>query len=376
MPMFRIVLLDYMENTIGEITQSISEENAGSISVNYGQGVRRSCSFTLNDPNGYYAKHITELFGFNTKYKLFVGLKDTFTEDVYWFSQGIFYSINPTSSRGFVTVDGVDKFGMLTGETGYSNLAATHLITAETNAYSAIKDILMIETGNGRVIDPISPILDPIYADYPLPYDIQKDPNATYGDIIIEIANVLGCDVFYDTNGRLNITNGTLDFTYEAKSPIWSFTDVLPEYMNSEISLNTVDAVNVVVVSSNNLDNNLIYTSTVRNDNPASPVSIDKIGFKYFYEESSSISTQSEADDYANLLLRKLSIIAASISFESTLLPHLDANNVVSVDDSYYSYVQQRFIIGSIDIPLDASGTMQIKASNIVGLPYYDLRNG
>ena len=46
-PKFKIELLDLYENTIGEITKDISADNSGSISINYQQGVRRSCSFTL-----------------------------------------------------------------------------------------------------------------------------------------------------------------------------------------------------------------------------------------------------------------------------------------------------------------------------------------
>lgn len=43
-------LLDHYENTIGEITSSISSVN-GSINIKYNQGVRRTCDLTINDYN-------------------------------------------------------------------------------------------------------------------------------------------------------------------------------------------------------------------------------------------------------------------------------------------------------------------------------------
>ena len=130
-PKFKIELLDLYENTIGEITKDINANNSGSISINYQQGVRRSCSFTLSDTFGKYRPMSNNnIFGFNTKFKIYVGLEDIQTGETYWFSQGIFYTTNPTSSHAnsnkTVTVNGVDKFGIFTSDTGYNQLEGTY----------------------------------------------------------------------------------------------------------------------------------------------------------------------------------------------------------------------------------------------------------
>lgn len=380
-PKFKIELLDLYENTIGEITKDISADNSGSISINYQQGVRRSCSFTLSDTFGKYRPMSNDnIFGFNTKFKIYVGLENIQTGETYWFSQGIFYTTNPTSSHAnsnkTVTVNGVDKFGIFTSDTGYNQLEGTYIVPAKSKLYAVVKDILSLELGNGYMIDPKEPHIDAEFIDYELPYDIKKSPGSYMGDILIELGNVLGADIFYDTNGILNITSGTTDITYSKQSSIWDFSDVLPEYSNGSVSLNTIDAINIVKVVGNQVNDSEIYIGNAENHNPLSPTAIEKIGRKIYYEESANLPNQARADEYARYVLNSKSIIQTAIGFSSTLIPHLDVNRVITITDDYYKYNQERFIIQSITLPLDSKTLMSISCNNIVSLPYYDLRNG
>lgn len=380
-PKFKIELLDLYENTIGEITKDISASNSGSISINYQQGVRRSCNFTLSDTFGKYRPMSNDnIFGFNTKFKVYVGLENIQTGETYWFSQGIFYTTNPTSSHAnsnkTVTVNGVDKFGIFTSDTGYNQLEGTYIVPAKSKLYAVVKDILSLELGNGYIIDPKEPHIDSQFIDYELPYDIKKSPGSYMGDILIELGNVLGADIYYDTNGVLTITSGTTDITYSKQSSIWDFSDVLPEYSNGSVSLNTIDAINIVKVVGNQVNDSEIYIGNAENHNPLSPTAIEKIGRKIYYEESANLPNQARADEYAKYVLNSKSIIQTAIAFSSTLIPHLDVNRVITITDDYYKYNQERFIIQSITLPLDARTLMSISCNNIASLPYYDLRNG
>ena len=81
-PVFKIELMDFAENIIGELTQDISTEDSGSISINYQQGVRRSCSLTLINANenlklteGKYSLGENGLW-IDTKFKLYIGIKN------------------------------------------------------------------------------------------------------------------------------------------------------------------------------------------------------------------------------------------------------------------------------------------------------------
>lgn len=377
-PVFKIDLLDYMENVIDSLTPDINENGNGSISINYGQGVYRTCTLSFNDPDGRFLPNSrTTLFGFNNKFKLYVGLKDIYTGDIYWWSQGVFYTVDPQitqdGSQRYVTTNGIDKFGRLSGDLGYGELTATHLIRAGTNLYKAIKDILLMDAGGGQVIDPIPPLLDPLFANEEIPYDINKDPGCFIGDILIELANIIGCDIFYDSEGRLNVRSGTYDYYYSEQAPLWEFTDEKPEYIAPSTTLNTKDVVNSVTVVSSNSNLNKVYVSTKQNTNAMSGVSVDQIGLKEKYITSSNIFSQQNADEYAEYELKKLSIIATQHSWQCTCIPHLTVNKVVEVTNHYMGLHRERFIVQSIEIPLKPSELMSISASNIASLPYYQI---
>jgi len=375
-PIFKVALLDYNENVVQEITRDISSNNNGSIDINYQQGVRRSCSITFIDPYGEYIPDVNKgIFWLNQKFKLYVGLEDLDTGDKYWFSQGVFYVNDPIINRTekIVTINGVDKFGFFGSELNYNQLEGTYLIPEGTRVFDAIINILLLDRGNGQVIDPIAPILDVTYKNNVLPYDINKSPGSYLGDILIEIANVLGANIYYNTEGQLVLSSGTLDMSYSNKSPIYEFIDVLPEYGDSSLRYDYVNAINSITVVGSNI-NGAVYQYTAENRNPMSPLRIDLIGKKTgALVETSNAGSLNDVMAYAKFLLNYKSIVQMAVDFSSSFLPHLKEDEVIEITDRYYKYEKERFIIQSIKIPLNPLDKMTISASNITSLPYYEL---
>ena len=375
-PKFKIQMLDEYENVIDEVTGDISRDNSGSISNNYQQGVRRSVSLTFIDTEGKFLPDSnSNLIWANKKFKLFSGLLDTDTNEIFWFSEGVYYFSNVSSSRNgadkLITVNGVDKFGKFGSELGYNQLESTYLIPAGTKIYDAIKGILNIDIGNGYPIDPIEPILDPLYIDEVCPYDISKSPSSYLSEMLIELADIIGCDIYYDADGRLHVDSGTIDFSYSNRPSIWDFSDVLPEYMNPSITTNFAEFINTVKVVGNNT-NDKTYEYTAVNNNPESPTRVDLIGTKSTYIESASVYNTDRAKDYAKYKLNMFSILQLAVTFSCTFLPHLDVNKVITITDNYYKYEKQRFVIQSITLPLSYDGVMSISACNVASLPYYE----
>jgi len=375
-PIFKVALLDYNENVIQEITRDISSNNNGSIDINYQQGVRRSCSITFIDPYGEYIPDVNKgVFWLNQKFKLYVGLEDLDTGDKNWFSQGVFYVNDPIINRTekIVTINGVDKFGFFGSELNYNQLEGTYLIPEGTRVFDAIINILLLDRGNGQVIDPIAPILDVTYKNNVLPYDINKSPGSYLGDILIEIANVLGANIYYNTDGQLVLSSGTLDMSYSNKSPVYEFIDVLPEYGDSSLRYDYVNAINSITVVGSNI-NGAVYQYTAENRNPMSPLRIDLIGKKTgAIVETSNAGSLNDVMAYAKFLLNYKSIVQMAVDFSSSFLPHLKEDEVIEITDRYYKYEKERFIIQSIKIPLNPLDKMTISASNITSLPYYEL---
>jgi hypothetical protein len=50
---------------------------------------------------------------------------------------------------------------------------------------------------------------------------------------------------------------------------------------------------------------------------------------------------------------------------------HLDVNNCIELNDDYYEFKNERFLIQSLDIPLSTGSQISIDAVNIRDLPFY-----
>jgi hypothetical protein len=412
-PKLKIEILDRDESVLFEITQNISKDSAGQVSINYGQGVRRSCSITLIDVDGSLIPNAKDgLFWIGRKFKIYTGLavrkgivdesnllygltqelqvlynnaptsnivvssEATQLIDTYWFSQGVFYITNPSAVRDFsrktVTINGVDKFGIFGSELGGNQIEGTYVIPTGTNIYAAIRDILTLDMGNGFPIDPIAPFLDPLFANEFLPYDINKSPGSYLGEILIEIATVLGCDIFYDINGQLQLIKATQDVFNESKASIWEYSDALTEYSNSSLNFDFTNAINVVKVIADNI-NGKIIEYTAENNNYQSSTRIELIGRKILpLVNSSYIYDQQRAKEYAEYVLNIKSIVQTTMNFNSSFLPHLDVNNIIGITDKYFGYERQRFVINGLTIPLSTDSQVSVSASNISELPYFD----
>lgn len=383
--LIKVELLDDFETVVSEITNELSADSSGTLNFTYQQGVRSTVSFSIFDIDGkFLPSDINNSFWIGKKIKIYLGvtlapletLLDNFNN--FWFSQGIFIindiQIAKSQSGSLITISGVDKFGFFTADTGYNELQGTYVIPAGTPICQSIIDLLKEDRGNGVPIDPQNPIFDPMITQEVAPYDINKGPSSYLGDFLIEIANVLGCDIYYDNLGHLTLSYGTVDNYLSSKPTVWNYHSEDSEYVSSSIQYNLKDVVNVVKVVGDNI-NEKIYVGIAENNNPSSDTRISKIGRKEKYITSSFVYNQERADEYAQYELNRNSIVQKSISFQSTLLPHLFPNDVFSLTDSAYNIHNQRFIVQGISYSF-GNGVMNLTGSELSNLPYYELREG
>ena len=440
-PVFKIELMDFAENIIGELTQDISTEDSGSISINYQQGVRRSCSLTLINANenlklieGKYSLGENGLW-VDTKFKLYVGIKvpkfstvlsqeidynktgedllygdndssslsyrkDTqkTEEDTYWFSQGVYLLTDPSvlrdMSKKTITINGVDKFGVFGSETNFNQTEGTYLIPCDTvdeqgqivktKVGNVIQNILKFDKGNDLPLDVVEPYIDPNtkvlvteetgevpIAQVDLPFEIEKSPETYFGDILIELANIYACDIYYDTEGRLHFEKGNEQQSMDDFASLWDYSDKETEYFAPQLNYDFKSVYNVVKVIGNNPAEDL-YEYVAKNTDPSSPTRIALIGEKVFPIESSFCYSLERTKDFANYLLRKKSMIPLTLSFQSSFIPHLDVNKIITITDDYYKYFQQRFIIQSLTIPLSTKSLIDVECTNAAIIPYFE----
>lgn len=416
-PMIKIELLDEYENAYDEIIQEISSQNQGTISMNYQSGVRSSVNLSIFDPVGTFLPNPNDkYFWINKKFKIYVGLstktysdnenpliykgskeaivsstedyeksqelkteaikvsdssKD-YIQDIYWFAKGVFIitdisSTDQGASR-IISLSGVDKFGAFTNDTGYGEMIGTFSLPKGTKINVAIREILRQDRGNGQLLDPVEPIIDPYFQNYTLPVDLDKGPGSYIGDLLTDLSNTLHADIFYDSNGRLNIWQSLNQDEYKNVPKQWDFVRGDQEYIQTSVNFQINNVANTVMVVGDNPSGDILPQAIAENRNPASPLNINKIGRKSRYIESSTVQTQKEAKDYATYILKTSTVLGHIINFQATLIPHLEVDNIITITDEKYNYYLEEFIITSISYPLGL-GTVTINASNIKELP-------
>lgn len=373
-PRFRLSLLYDNEDFRRDISEYLIA-GSGSLQIQYAQGQRRSLNFTLDNSTGIFTPTgINSDIWVNTKFKLELGM-ETSTGDIIWNSAGIFVIGTPQAIRQnaqeTIDIQCYDKFALLDGTLG-GTLEATYEIDAGETIYNVIVDTLLEDNGNGYPIDLKQVFFDTSLINEVTQYTVSKSANESYGDMLIELANMIACDIYYNENGNLVVQSGIKDISQVNKPTLWTYKDTEYEYISGHINYDFTSVRNrVTVVGCNVNSDNGIYVAVAENTNPRSSTRIDLIGIKNYYLEDNNIYTQSLAQDRADYELNKLAIVQQTVDIESTFMIHLDVNNCIALDDDFFDYFDERFIIQSISIPLSIQSQITIECTNIATLPYY-----
>lgn len=371
-PTIRLTLLHENENFAEDITQ-YAQIDSGSLNINYQQGQRRSLSFVLDNSTGRFLPDINSLW-INTKFKLELGLK--FSEDDYVYNDaGVFVISNPEATRSgaqrTINIQCEDKFALLNGTLG-GTLSNAYEVPAGSNIRESVQQILMRDNGNGYPIDSKPFIFDAAYQDNVTQYTLSKEAGGSWGDLLIDLANMIACDVWYGIDGNLIFRSGIRDISRLNQPTLWEYKDTEAEYLDNTITYNFTEVKNIVVVVASNTSDSSYYSGRAVNTNPQSPTRVSVIGNKLKYITDSNISSDSLALDRAQYELVKASILANTISFNSSYMIHLDVNNCITLTDSYYGYFMDRFVIQSLSIPLGANSKIAVSCSNVRTLPYME----
>jgi hypothetical protein len=372
------------ENVVGEITKDLSVTAQGQININYEPIVRRSCSISMINVDKKYIPSPNNTFWFGRKFKLWIGVVDYDTGNIYWWAQGVFYTQSANSDGNVVNIEGIDKGGALNGALGMSLTDAQYIIPIGTNYYDVVRDTLMLNTygvaskvpsGSSKVIDPVMPIIDRKYRNIKTESKLSIDAYNNIGDLFQSLAEGYNADMYYDINGHFQVcelTDGSRVDGYKYMASQWDY-----DYRNAFYGLSNFeynfDSRNVVTVYTNASDlENVSYTAY--NRNPTSPLRVGIAGVRRMegqeikYVDVTKEQMLKKCKDYAEYLLIKESMRGMNVTFDSPIIPHLDVNRTITITDKLQELDHETFIIQSISIPLTAT-TMSISATSINWLP-------
>ena len=387
-PAFRLYLLNPDESVNREIPQEDIILSSGNYSENYENGQRRSLNISLNNSSGKYNPSVNDLWITN-RFKLEIGISsNTYFENsagnnevprpkTFWFPRGVYVLGDPTADRGSsekkISLSLLDKFAYLEGPVG--TLEATYEIPVNTDIKEAIMGILSLDNGMGQPIDPKPFIYDKSFEGMKMPYTLSKDAGSTIGDMILDIGTILNAEVFYNTMGNLTFAPIN-DVSNDVDKPIlWNYDENEAELFNSAITYDFENTINSVHVVGDNI-NNAIFYAYAENKNPLSSICIQRIGRRILYINDANIFSNKLAKDRARYELRIRGILGTSCNLNVAFNPLLLVNNLITINDSFFKYNREKFLIQSISYNLGTDSQMTVTCSGLTNFtpdPYGDL---
>lgn len=353
-PIARVELLTNGENIVsnGIFTGRII---SGNLNVKKNNGIRRTSSLVLSNNDGKLNPS-PDIFWVNQKYALYLGFK--INDEDFFIRQGVFIADNPSievdGSMSILNISGQDKWSLLDGSLS-GILDKTNSVPVDSDPNAAISTLL----ATSNINDPKSLLADA--TSILTKYTISVDMGESYGDVILELTNMLSRNVYYDINGNLNSRDDIAD---ELKASLYDFNNGTNfQYLGGKLVYDYKNAYNAVKVIGDNI-NGQIFDALVENRNNASPLSIDKIGYKLKQPIlDPNIYTEELALGRANYELIIASRLSSKVQFSAYPVFHLDVDNICRVTDFRLGLDSERLLINGYQISFGDNPNMTIDAT-------------
>lgn len=280
---------------------------------------------------------------------------------------GIFLPSDPDISlddtNKSVNLNLVDKFATLDGTVG-GKLPTVYSIPVGSKVCDIINSLLEDERMESYPYDVKKAIIPRSCMNLTTPYTITKTASDSIGSILLDLATIMNCQVYYNEYGNLVFESNEEELQYSTKSPIWHFTDDELSYSNLNLKINFSKVENVVTVTGANINGDLM-SCTLENTNPYSPTNIHLTEPNPVTIEDENIASDKLAYQRCEYELFKRSLLPISASFTSIFLPHLDVSKVVTITNKDVGYDRVPFLINSINYPIAINPTPTINLSNV-----------
>lgn len=363
--LYRVELLYADETPREDISKYILKDSI-SYQQEYKNGQTRSISFSLINSDGRWdASPVKTGLWADTKIRAYAGI--IYDDVLYWYPLGIYLLSNPSYNRDeeTVSIDGVDKFAKLDGTLG-GILETEYKIVPNTPIYTAIRTLLKLDTGNGVSFDDNPVIFPTKYASQKTPYTMTVNGESSIGDILLELGEILSCDVYYNEYGCLVFEPADELMKVANKPILWTIDDEFSDCTSISYEVKFDEVVNKVTVVGANI-NGAIVKHTAINKNAKSPSNIYMMPIRFEYISDSHINTNALCQTRAEYELQKKSIVTLSYSIAMIYVPFIQSNALIRLNDRRKSIYGQNLFVSSVSI---SSGSTSVTATNIEDLPY------
>ena len=361
----KIVVRVYKLNSDETISGDISEYVASlSLSFKYQQGQTRMGNLSLMNHNGeFMLSPVRNTLWKGSKLRIDVGL--AYKNNIFWKQCGIFvcgtFSIDEANRQ--ISFPIYDKFALLDGTVG-GKVDSELQIPRGTPIRYAIQLCLGDDKGNGESYD-YKPVIFPSeYEGVTTPYNISKTPETTIGELLLELSDIISCDIFYNDTGNLVLEAGSDTNLYIYKATLWELSDDdVFDYPTQEVDFSK--AINRVYVVGS-IENGYQHKAKLDNTNAESQNNVHMTDVNSLYIEDTNLISDELCMDRAKYEMKKQGILTKKINIKTTFIPNLLPNNVVSYTNKRFGIKNERYIMSSIDFDLtDSKCIMSVSMSNL-----------
>lgn len=184
--------------------------------------------------------------------------------------------------------------------------------------------------------------------------DFVFEADITRGEAVRKLADDMGVEVFFDPMGVLVSREFSDPFD---RATVWSFDqdDDMAFFMRSVIDDDRLYNHAIVVGTAKAADGGPIYRASLKDNDPSSPTSVDRIGDRVFRYESPLLGSQEAVDKSVRRIFYRHFLLGRTVALEAVCNPALEGNDVIRVAETKFSSLNQRFLINSMTIPLVTS---------------------
>lgn len=357
---------------------------AGDLSVSKNDGIRRTATVRISNVDKLYSVGFNGIW-IGQKIRIDAGIRINDNSE-FLFRQGVFYVKDPEEVNSpldnSITLNLVDKFawhdGSLNGELG-----GIHQINPNDDLRIAASELLLTDTGNGLVADPIPPIFDSYYNDKTVtlndgkvvpftnaPYTYRTDASGTRADVLLAINTMLVASCGYDTFGRFHYDSAQTDVSDFDRPIAWEFSVSEQELYSTSYTHMMSYVYNDIKVIGSVLNGTQVQ-GRATNTNPMSETSVNKIGYRTLVISDSKYTTFKQCNEYAKYELKNRTIMQRSVSFSTTPIYHLNEGDLITLLKEENGIPEKYLVIG-FTLPLGYAGAMNISAVSINDLDIYD----
>ena len=367
----KVFLLREDETVVKDITPWIKLN--GNIEKKDTSGQSRSAALTLVNEkvNGEYlwtpVANRDGLWRYN-KIKIVSGIY--LYDRMYEVREGVFVihdpSISQSGANHDVSMQCYDKFALLDGTIdGIGDI--DYEVARGTNLKSAITSMLHLERSTGIPFDLKEVIFPTKYVKEISPYTLKKTGENAIGKIMLDLTTMLSCDIKYDDDGRMNITDTLGDLDPHNRRVTWNFRT--GEFFNPKIQLKRSQIKNKITVVGANINGSLVK-ATAENTNPLSNYNINSdFGIKAKKITDNLLSTEYLCKERARYELKKTMQKYATVSMQCIYIPHLLPGDLVRWTYEPWGIEQETFLVNTVSVPINPKDNMSITMTNLAELP-------